>query len=118
VSGLTHRTNCRSNTFGVKPRPRDIFVSDASRYLPRGVLTWLFERDQSPGSVQMRENGKYGREVAKELIDDKRKNMQNGEVGKDVLSLLRECFRERRRFADESIDFAEQSREAEMLMVK
>ena len=42
----------------------------------------------------MRENRKHAREVAKELIDSKRKNIQNGEVGKDVLSLLSRCFKE------------------------
>ena len=48
----------------------------------------------------MRENRKYAREVAKELIDAKRKNIQNGEIGKDVLSLLSKCFKECRRFSD------------------
>ena len=48
----------------------------------------------------MRENGKCAREVAKELIKVKRKNMQNGELGRDVLSLLSEYFWKRRRFAD------------------
>lgn len=47
----------------------------------------------------MRENGKYAREVAKELVDAKRKNMENGELGRDVLSLLGECFWECRRTA-------------------
>ena len=41
----------------------------------------------------MRNNAKYGREVAKDLIDEKRRNMRNGEMGKDVLSLLSERFR-------------------------
>ena len=47
----------------------------------------------------MRENGKYAREVAKGLIDAKRKSMWNGELGRDVLSLLSECFRDRWKFA-------------------
>ena len=55
-------------------------------------MTWLFERDNTPGSIQMRENRKYAREAAKELIDAKRENMRNGELGRDVLSLLSECF--------------------------
>ena len=41
----------------------------------------------------MRENGRYAREVAKRLISAKRGDMQNGEVGRDVLSLLSTCFR-------------------------
>ena len=94
--------NHRSVAFGIKPVPSNILVSDAAQYLPRGVLTWIFERDNSPGSARMRENRKYAREVAKELIDSKRKNIQNGEVGKDVLSLLSRCFKECRRFADKS----------------
>jgi hypothetical protein len=42
----------------------------------------------------MRENGIYARKVARELIDTKRKNMRNGEKGRDVLSLLSKCSRE------------------------
>lgn len=97
---LTYRTNDRGVAFGTTPLSRNIFISDASQYLPRGFLTWLFERDNSPGSVRLRENGKYAREVAKGLIDAKRNNMRNGEVGKDVLSLLSTCFRECWRFIE------------------
>ncbi|KAF9789656.1 cytochrome P450 [Thelephora terrestris] len=80
--------NLLSVAFGTKPLPKNILISDASQYLPRGLLTWIFERDKSPGSVRMRENRKYAREVAKELIDTKRQNIENGEMGNDVLSLL------------------------------
>ena len=86
--------NYRSITFGTTPPPKNIFISDVSQYFPHGVLTWLFDRDESPGSVQMRNNGKYVREVARELIDTKRENMRNGERGRDVLSLLSKCFLE------------------------
>jgi hypothetical protein len=48
----------------------------------------------------MRDNAKYAREVAKNLIDAKRRNMRNGEMGKDVLSLLSECFRGYQKIAD------------------
>ncbi|KAF9789640.1 cytochrome P450 [Thelephora terrestris] len=80
--------NLLSDTFGTTPLLSDIFVSDASRYLPHGFMTWLFERDTSPGRAPMRDNAKYAREVAKELIDAKRQNIENGEIGKDLLGLL------------------------------
>ena len=67
----------------------------------------------------MRNNGKYVREVARELIDTKRENMRNGERGKDVLSLLGECFQKCWRFADWlSIKTFGQSRGVVMLTVK
>jgi hypothetical protein len=67
----------------------------------------------------MRENGKHARKVARELIDTKRKNMQNGEKGRDVLSLLSKCFQECWMFADRlSTENFEQSREAGMSTVK
>ena len=52
----------------------------------------------------MHENRKYTRQVAKELIDVKRNNMRNGELDRDVLSLLSECFRNRRRFTDRRLN--------------
>ena len=52
----------------------------------------------------MRNNAKYGREVAKDLIDEKRRNMRNGEMGKDVLSLLSECFRRCKMIAEALIN--------------
>ena len=96
-----------------------IFIYDASQYLPYGVLTWIFKSVRGLGSGPLHENGKHAREVAKKLIDVKRKNMQNGEVGKDVLSLLSECFWWFERFAHRwSVGFLEQLGGLEMLMGK
>jgi hypothetical protein len=57
-------------------------------YLPYGVVTWLFQKDKSPGSVKIRENRKQVHAIAGTLITTKRENMRNGDQGKDTLSLL------------------------------
>ena len=78
----------RSSAFGTKPPPVALFVSDVAQYFPLGILTWLFEKDQNPGAVRIRENRKQVHAVARTLIDAKRENMRNGDQGKDVLSFL------------------------------
>ena len=78
----------RDSALGTKMPPVQIFVSDAGQYLPYGAVTWLFEKDNRPGSVKIRENRKQAHAVARKLIDVKRENILNGEQGKDVLSLL------------------------------
>ena len=78
----------RSSAFGTKPPPVALFVSDVAQYFPLGILTWLFEKDQKPGPVRIRENRKQVHAVARTLIDAKRENMRNGDQGKDVLSFL------------------------------
>lgn len=78
----------RNSAFGAKPPPVNLFVSDVAQYFPPGILTWLFEKDQKPGPVRIRENRKQVHAVARALIDAKRENMRNGDQGKDVLSFL------------------------------
>ena len=65
-----------------------MFVANAAQYLPYGAVTWLFEKDNGPGNVKIRENRKQAHAVARKLIDAKRENILNGEQGKHVLSLL------------------------------
>jgi hypothetical protein len=94
VSGLVHHAfsnlgrTYRDSALGTKMPPVQIFVADAGQYLPYGAVTWLFEKDDRPGSVKIRENRKQAHAVARKLIDAKRENILNGEQGKDVLSLL------------------------------
>ncbi|KAF9787463.1 cytochrome P450 [Thelephora terrestris] len=80
--------NLVNAAFGTKPPPVNLFVSDVAQYFPPGILSWLFERDQTPGPVKLRENRKQVHAVARTLIDAKREDMRNGDQGKDVLSLL------------------------------
>jgi hypothetical protein len=61
---------------------------DALRFTPKGFLTWMIERDKSPGMVRVRENKAYAREVAAKLIEDKKQEPKNGTSRKDLLSLL------------------------------
>jgi hypothetical protein len=73
----------RNSAFGT-----EMFISDVAQYFPLGILTWLFEKDKKPGSVKIRENREQVHAVARTLVDAKRKNMRNGDQGKDILSLF------------------------------
>ena len=86
------RLSHRNSAFGTKPPPVRMFIADVAKYLPFGIMTWLFEKDKKPGSVKIRENRKQAHAVARTLIDAKRENMRNGDQGKDVLSLLSKCW--------------------------
>lgn len=61
---------------------------DALRWVPTGLATWVFETDQSPGSVRLRENRVYVHEVAAKLIEEKRQELKDGTSRRDVLTLL------------------------------
>ena len=61
---------------------------DVLKLAPKGFVTWMMERDKSPGMTRLRENRTYAREVAAKLIEDKRQELKNGTSQKDLLSLL------------------------------
>ena len=60
----------------------------ALRWAPACFATWMFEGDQRPGMVRLRENREYIREVAVKLIEEKRQELKDGNPRRDVLSLL------------------------------
>ena len=65
----------------------------ALRYAPKGVVSWLLERAQHPGMVNLRENRTYAHEVAGKLIEEKKQEMKDGTSRRDLLSLLgSSCF--------------------------
>lgn len=78
------------HSFAAFGRPSKVFLFmvDSLRWAPRGFATWVFERDQRPGMVNLRENKKYAHEVATKLIEEKRQELKNGTSGRDLLSLL------------------------------
>ena len=61
---------------------------DVLKWAPTGSFAWLSARDRSPGMVNLRQNGAYMHEVAKNLIEDKRQELKNGTSRRDILSLL------------------------------
>ena len=65
-----------------------LFAINALRWAPTGFATWMFDRDQRPGMVKIRENRKYTREVAVKLIEEKKQELKDGNARRDVLSLL------------------------------
>jgi cytochrome P450 len=65
-----------------------LFVMDAFKWAPEGLFTWFLERDQRPGMLHVRENRKYTHEVARKLIEEKRRELKDGTSRKDLLSLL------------------------------
>jgi hypothetical protein len=75
------------NAFAI-PSKQLIFIVDALRWAPAGFLNWVFERDQRPGMLRLRENRTYAREVAVKLVEEKRQELKDGASRKDLLSLL------------------------------
>jgi len=73
--------------FGIPSQGR-LFIQDVFKWAPKGFATWLLERDQSPGAVNVRKNREYAHEVAAELIEEKRQELKDGTSRKDLLSLL------------------------------
>jgi len=67
-------------------------MMNALRWAPEGCSTWMFERDQRPGMVKLRENRTYAHEVAAKLIEEKRRELKDGASRRDLLSLLGPSF--------------------------
>jgi len=70
------------------PSKKRLFMVDILRWAPKGLVTWMFERDQRPGMVKLRENRVYAHEVAAELIKEKKQELKGGTSRRDLLSLL------------------------------
>lgn len=73
--------------FGSMSKER-LFLVDSFKWTPTGFPTWVFEKDQSPGMVNVRRNRIYAREIAAKLIKGKRQELKGGTSRKDLLSLL------------------------------
>jgi hypothetical protein len=65
-----------------------IFSREIARWYPKGTTTWLLERDQSPGHVQLRRNRDEALRFARALIDAKKEELKAGTSRRDVMSLL------------------------------
>ena len=73
--------------FGNPTKERTFFQNTAG-WFPNGLITWVFERGQSPGQVKLRENRDEARRVARTLIDAKREELKAGTARRDLMSLL------------------------------
>ena len=58
------------------------------KWFPSGLLTWLFERGQSPGQVRLRQNRDEAHRVARVLVSAKREELKAGTSQRDLMSLL------------------------------
>jgi hypothetical protein len=67
---------------------RRVFLMEVLKWAPKGFVPWFFSNDNHPGMVRLRENKKYGHEVAMKLIEEKRQELKDGNSRKDLLSLL------------------------------
>ena len=74
-------------SFG-NPTKGHIFFRNVVRWFPSGLLTWFFERSQSPGQVNLRQNREEAQRVARVLIDAKREELKAGTPRRDLMSLL------------------------------
>jgi hypothetical protein len=65
-----------------------IFMMDTLKWVPTAFATWVFETDQSPGMVKLREHRKYVHGVAAKLIEEKKQELKDGTSRKDVMTLF------------------------------
>jgi hypothetical protein len=77
--------------FGKSSKGR-LFFMDSFKWFPKGFCSWLLDRDKSQGVARVRENRSYAHEVASKLIEDKKKELEDGTSRKDLLSLLGAYF--------------------------
>ena len=77
------------STFGT-PTPGQILFTNLCGYFPSKFIRYIFERGSSPALQRIRQNRIHVQRVARELIEQKRREMAVGQSGKDILSLLGE----------------------------
>ena len=58
-----------------------------TKWLP-GLLTWVYENSSNPGMQKLRRNKEEVRNVARGLLDSKRRELKAGVPRRDVMSLL------------------------------
>lgn len=75
------------STFGAPSHGQLLFMN-LCRYLPVKVIRYMFETGSNPALQKARENRTLAHGVARELIQQKRREMLVGESEKDVLSSL------------------------------
>jgi len=63
-------------------------MMNSFRWAPKGLPSWIVQRDQRPGMVMVRKNREYAHEVATKLIEEKRQELKDGTSQRDLLSLL------------------------------
>jgi cytochrome P450 len=78
---------CSFQAFG-NPSKKNVFFQNAARWLPNGLITWHFKRNQSPRLVKLRQNRDEAHRVARKLIDAKREELKAGTSRRDLMSLL------------------------------
>jgi hypothetical protein len=80
-------TNLMYSTFDNSTRGQ-LLVMNMCRYLPGWSIRYIFEAGSGPAVQKVRENRDHAHRVARELIEQKRRQMVVGQSEKDVLSLL------------------------------
>jgi hypothetical protein len=73
-----------------EPSKARLFMADALRFAPKGVLAWLMDGDRVPAIARLRENKACVHEVAAQIVEDKRQELKlkSGVPQKDILTLL------------------------------
>jgi len=65
-----------------------IFLVGLCQHLPGWFIPYIFEAGSDPALQKIRENRNLAHRVARELIEQKRREMVVGQSEKDILSLL------------------------------
>ena len=75
------------STFGT-PTHGQILFMNLCRYFPSSVIRYVLETGSDPALQKARQNRVHAHRVARELIEQKRREMAVGHSEKDILSLL------------------------------
>ena len=58
-----------------------------TKWLP-GLLTWVYDNSSDPGMQKLRLNKDQTHDIARKLLDSKRREVKAGTARKDIMSLL------------------------------
>jgi len=75
------------STFGGTTKGQILFLN-LCRHFPAWFIRYIFETGSDPSLQKIREHREHAHRVARELIEQKKREMAVGQSGKDVLSLL------------------------------
>ena len=65
-----------------------LFFVNASRWIPERMLPWMLEHSKRPELVRLRHNRALVRELARDLVESKKREAKEGATRGDIMSLL------------------------------
>lgn len=65
-----------------------LFFVNASRWVPERMLPWMLEHSKRPELARLRHNRALVRELARDLVESKKREVKEGAIRGDIMSLL------------------------------